>query len=82
MYRDEISHQKRGCRLYGKFLQRSASKRGVGAKLSWSGEIVHVCVDNVWVAGAVQDQVPYSHGLLLGQMFFFKLRENSNMPYM
>ena len=44
---------------------------------------VRVCVDDVWGAGAVvQDQVPYSHGLLLGQMCFNNLRENSNMPDM
>ena len=66
----------------GKFLQRGAHLNGGWGRHSVGVVNVRVCVDNVWGAGAVQDQVPYSHGLLLRQLCFFKLRGNSNMPYM
>ena len=89
MYRDEICHIKGGVGDRVISTKGARLNKGVGATLSWNA--VRPCVDNVWGAWAVQDQMTYSHGLLYRmkyrtvtdyckgwQMCFYNLRENSN----
>ena len=58
------------------FYKGVASKQGGGGGTQLESCL---CLDNIcWGALSVQDEVPYCHGLLLGQMFYYNLRENSN----
>ena len=67
MYRGMRYHTKGGVDDRVSFYKGGTSKRGGGGstQLEWCP-----CVNNVW---GVQDQVPYIHGLLLGQMFFLTI---------